>query len=44
MRSVQKQAAMLGKALLRDEDVMHLQNGKLEIWAVLKYFCKKGMP
>ena len=38
---------MLGclcKALLRKDGATHLQNEKLEIRAVIKYFCKKGMP
>ena len=37
---------MLGclcKALLREEGAIDLQNRKLEIRAVIKYFCKKGM-
>ena len=38
---------MLGclcKACLREDGATHLQMEKLEIRAVIKYFCKKGMP
>ena len=38
---------MLGclcKALLREDVATHLQNEKLEIRSVIKYFFKKGMP
>ena len=38
---------MLGcicKELLREEDLAQLQMEKLEIRAVIKYLCKRGMP
>ena len=38
---------MLGclcKALLKEEGAIHLQMEKLEIRAIIKYFCNKGMP
>ena len=38
----EKHVVMLGclcKALLREEGAIHLQNGKLKISALIKYFC-----
>ena len=38
---------MLGylcRALLKEESATHLQNGETGIRAVIKYFCKKGIP
>ena len=34
----------LCEALLREENVAYLQNGKFEIRAVIKYFCMKVVP